>query len=198
MNASHLLVTPIVSTAPRKAVNSLFNCHGARVSHKRPAVYFAGKIYKNCWRHRLIPDLRERGYSDGPIDLPLFKYVGPFFVSCDHGCYHETGGHGAETGCSEDLDNSRSAVFDRCEAAIRVSDLVFAYITTPDCHGTLVEIGMAHILEIPVAVAFEAGPSSTIARDLWFGTVRAESIFFDVTEEHLADLFYLYLQGNIP
>ena len=68
-----------------------------------PALYLAGKIGKNDWRHPLIPGLRERTWSDGPIITPTYEYVGPFFVACSHGCAHGPNSHGVigGEGCFE-------------------------------------------------------------------------------------------------
>ncbi len=61
----------------------------------KPNVYFAGKIGKNDWRHGLVPALRGHDWGDCAIDTEAYRYVGPFFVSCDHGCNHNPHGHGA-------------------------------------------------------------------------------------------------------
>lgn len=86
-------------------------------------IYLAGKIKKNGWRHDLVPGLRDaygidqwtgywRGGRDNPTAMPEswpelqmpngLLYVGPFFVSDDHGCFHSDGRHGLnDYGCGE-------------------------------------------------------------------------------------------------
>ena len=66
----------------------------------RRKIYLAGKVEQNCWRHKIVDGLRGKDWNDGPlpcaihIDGESFDYTGPFFVSCDHGCYHGPGTHG--------------------------------------------------------------------------------------------------------
>ena len=57
-------------------------------------VYLAGKISKNDWRHQLIAGLRNHSWEDGPLTQSGFTYVGPFFISCDHGGFHGPNTHG--------------------------------------------------------------------------------------------------------
>ena len=126
-------------------------------------VYLAGKISKNCWRHSLVPDLR--GYLVGNcIDSPYVadervdrlywdelptifdgvSCVGPYFASCDHGCYHGDGSHGLQT---VEGQNIRNVIARLCSLAIRQADLVFAWISgkslfivepvsLPECDGS--------------------------------------------------------------
>jgi hypothetical protein len=109
----------------------------------KPRIYIAGKIAKNDFRHILVPLLRGHDAKDGSIDCGDFTYVGPFFTSCDHGCYHRPGSHGAAGyGCG-DLVATQREVFDRNQAALTSADLLFAFIEATDCHGTLFEIGWA-------------------------------------------------------
>lgn len=66
----------------------------------RRKIYLGGKVEKNCWRHKIVDGLRGKDWDDGPlpcavhIDGESFDYAGPFFVSCDHGCYHGPQTHG--------------------------------------------------------------------------------------------------------
>lgn len=122
-----------------------------------PRVYMAGKIAKNDWRHGLVPDLRGHLHEDGPVCCGWFTYVGPFFVSCDHGCRHRPGSHGvAGAGCDAEYI-SPASVLHRNQAALQSADLIFAYITAPDCHGTNFEIGFAYGVGIPVFLHFAHG-----------------------------------------
>jgi hypothetical protein len=60
-------------------------------------------------------------------------------------------------------------VTNKCLAAIDNADIVMAWIDTPDCFGTLVEIGFAIGKYKRVLVAFS---DSSLYRDMWFaGTI---------------------------
>lgn len=76
---------------------------------------------------------------------PEWKYYGEF-----HGSIVE-GQHGASNGTDDDL------IVAQCRAAIERADLVFAYINSPDCYGTLVELGMAVASNVFTVAAFERG-----------------------------------------
>ena len=130
-----------------------------------PRIYLAGKISKNCWRHNLIPALRGWEWEEGPLPAGAFTYVGPFFVACDHGCRHRPGTHGA-SGMGCDGENiTRASVFKRNQAALSSADIVFAYIESPDCPGTIAEIGWAASRGIPVYLFFAPGVDHD---DFWY------------------------------
>lgn len=161
-------------------------------------IYLAGKITKNCWRHSIVKDLSiaidgEEGDDDYPIGnyctdfrLPKYwptlersifgihNYTGPYFLSCDHGCYHGKDTHGTTMGREsyEDshgwtMDPNYWSVKDRvqqfCFTAIRSSDLVFAWIDSPDCYGTIAELGYAKAAGVEICIA---GPE--MFNDMWF------------------------------
>lgn len=88
-------------------------------------IYLAGKINKNCWRHSIVTGLKnassplpafvetepEPGHGQ-QLDLPEWPvlknaifgchdYVGPYFRSCDHGCFHGDGRHGVAAGYAD-------------------------------------------------------------------------------------------------
>lgn len=139
----------------------------------KPRVYMAGKIRKNCWRHHLVQDLRrgptksDDGVEADHIECFDFTYVGPFFVSCDHGCYHGHGRHGVVGDCS-DIDGYGSAqgvVPSRSILQIDAADFVLAWIQASDCHGTLVEIGWAVASRVPVVLGYA---SPELEREVWF------------------------------
>lgn len=160
---------------------------------KRPRVYLAGKIAKCDWRHTLVPRLREALYEQGPIDCSTFTYVGPYFVSCDHGCNHGPNTHGAITkwgGTAEPCYGPEGCVPpDRAEIARRAregvcsADLIFAYVEALDCVGTMAEIGFAVALRKPVvlciAPGIEADECWLVAH--WPGVTR-------VSDVHRSDL----------
>lgn len=158
-------------------------------SNPLPKVYLAGKISKHCWRHTLVSHLREHSWDDGPLEQFYFCYVGPFFVGCDHGCYHRPENHGCFQGCSPDCDIPKYEITGLCYAAIRKAQLVFCYITSKDCFGTLVEIGVAHALGIPVVIAFAPGIACEESNEMWFACAGAVRVKYDVTEYSLNEVF---------
>jgi hypothetical protein len=161
-----------------------------RITERRlPYIYLAGKIEKNCWRSRLVTGLREHSWDEGPLEQSTFCYVGPFFVSCDHGCYHGQETHGVGSGCSPVLEIARSEVRALCDAAISKADLVFCYITALDCFATQNEIGWTQAQGIPLVIAFAPGIASAAFNEMWFACVRAAWVQFNVTEDALPELF---------
>jgi nucleoside 2-deoxyribosyltransferase len=122
----------------------------------KPRIYLAGKIAKNDWRHSLVSNLRGHHWTEGDIETNNFIYVGPYFVSCDHGCFHGRDTHGAVgRGCfGNDHEFTKREVFLNNTYALESADLVFAYITSTDCHGTIMEIGNAFALGIPIIITY--------------------------------------------
>lgn len=149
-----------------------------------PTLYLAGKIGKNDWRHVLIPRLRNHTWGNGSIETDSFFYVGPFFISCDHSCGHSPGEHGMAQGCT-DLIYTREEVINLNMAALANTDLVFAYITAPDCHGTIMEIGWAIANGKRVVMAFAP---EIIVDDFWFSSMQCASVHHDVRPCCLADI----------
>jgi hypothetical protein len=150
---------------------------------KREKIYLAGKVTKHGWRDELVPDLRFAwdGYaSDRLADLdewPIlpqgvlgqWDYVGPFFTACDHGCAHDRGIHASVPNPCEGGPTDRNNIFDRCMAALSHADVVFGWLDTTDCYGTLVELGAAYALKKRVLVA---SPTEALP-DLWFSYLCA-------------------------
>lgn len=138
------------------------------------SLYLAGKIDKNDWRHDLVPDLRGHLWTDGPIDTALYKYVGPFFVACDHGCNHKPSSHSATAGYEfGESEFTRSNVISNNNSALNAADLVFAYINAPDCFGTLVELGWALRAGKRVVVVFA---TEILFDDFWYVSHQAHSV----------------------
>ena len=166
--------------------------------NKPKRVYVAGKISKNDFRHRLVPGLANHAFGQEEIVTLDFIYVGPFFVSCDHGCYHGKGTHGVtnELGCAEELEHTRLDVISKNNAAIDSADLVFAYITATDCHGTMVEIGRVtnNLFRPRLAIAFAPGVPFD---DFWYGAKQADSLYYDVRECCLPGLLARSLRETV-
>jgi hypothetical protein len=139
-------------------------------------IYLAGKIGKNDWRHSLVRGLRVTSAMMEDNRHPLWpilvgaifeahNYTGPFFISCNHGCYHGNNQHGVgrrTEGCFNDPPED-GTIIQLCQNAIRKSDLVFAWIDDQTAFGTLVEIGYALGAGVRVAIS---GPEKQ--HDLWF------------------------------
>lgn len=156
-------------------------------------IYLAGKIGKNDWRTELVGGLREAGTEmagglpasqtepprcwdvlEGAIDLRgrSFDYTGPFFIGCDHGCWHRGVPHARGCGVCGDVSRDRN-ILALCTKAIDRSDCVFTWIDAADCHGTVAEIGYAHAKGKRVGIA---GPAAD--RDMWFVHGMAEYVKF--------------------
>jgi hypothetical protein len=128
---------------------------------KMPKVYLAGKISKNDWRHELVPGLRNHAWGDGDLDCGKFIYTGPFFVGCDHGCFHGPDTHGSHAdGCiggGVDGPSSWTEVVQRCRRGVISADLLIVYAESLDCIGSMVELGIAIEGGIPVIFCVAPG-----------------------------------------
>jgi|GEM_PF-788945 len=162
----------------------------------KPRIYLAGKIAINDWRHPLIPNLRGHLWADGDIETSNFIYVGPYFVSCDHGCFHGRDTHGAVgSGCfGNDHEFTKQEVFLNNTAALCTADLVFAYITAVDCPGTIMEIGSAYAIDIPIVIAY--APDINIS-DFWYLNEPAVKVHEKVRECCLHKIFADDVRGMI-
>lgn len=157
-------------------------------------IYAAGKILKNCWRHRLTEASATFNNEELPETWPIrpivfsaHQYVGPYFTSCDHGCSHGTSLHGNGAGCmtNENINDMhkltqsrREKVHKLCHSAIMDCDVFYAHIDTLDCYGTLAEIGFTaaarHILERKPRIYINIEES--LEEDLWFALQYAYKV----------------------
>lgn len=83
--------------------------------------------------------------------LGLHDFVGPYRSTFRKDWDPKYGGYFHGTPCSgqhgmADQDEHRAPVVANCIDAIQRADLVFAYLNSPDCFGTLAEIGMARAM----------------------------------------------------
>lgn len=167
-------------------------------------IYLAGKIQKNCWRHTIVDGLRcadglEQSSGTCPVGCELVMpqkwvelkksvfgihhYVGPFFQSCNHGCYHVDSSHG--------LLVEHKGVVSLCRRAIADATLVFAWIDSPDCFGTIAELGFAAALGKRIWIAGrERFP------DLWFVYELAEKTRFE--DQCPSDILGAMLNRLVP
>lgn len=146
-----------------------------------PAVYLAGKISKNDWRHEVVSSLRGALESyERPADLDpprghlVFKaaeYVGPFVMSDDHGCFHgpNTHGQGAWDACAGAYSHvtTRTEVAQRARVGIAEADHIFVWLDDLTAYGTLVEVGFAAGLGKRVWIYTAPGKDHA---DLWFAS----------------------------
>lgn len=166
-------------------------------------IYLAGKIGKNDWRHKLVKDLHWASAimepsktTSWPRGIKIFdehNYTGPYFIACNHGCYHGSNQHGVGRGNGGCSDNGydEAKIVKLCQDAIRKSDLVFAWMDTADAYGTLVEIGYA--LGIGVRVAISAPEKQ---HDLWFAYASSNAFIPAKTpEEGLRVAIRQYFKG---
>lgn len=156
-------------------------------------VYLAGKIGVHGWRGKIVKDidvLTEDIYRTEPSETYIdgLYTTGPFFICCDHGCYHGSESHGVGAYTEKEIDNDSGITPDRCsgegvpaglvpqicESQIMDSNFLFAYIDSSTCYGTLYEIGYAKAMGIQVAVMF-ANPD--LKRDMWFISESANIVF---------------------
>jgi len=180
-----------------------------------PRIYFAGKVEKGGYREKLFSHgVMSKGRHDATLLGHTIDYVGPFAVSCDHGCFHGATSHGfglnngrpvrrcnicsaprnderpesenyagdcheycgMEDDCEccgrvgdEEFDGesvSAPYVVRRCLSQIYMSDIVYAWIDSFDCYGTLMEIGFASALGKKVCV--EISGTLEGSGELWF------------------------------
>lgn len=143
-------------------------------------VYYAGKIGKNDWRHDIFENLRRVDIEEIEscvkyLTISDIIYNGPYFIACDHGCYHGNSTHGVGIGkasehcCCCVNETKEEKAYDDCLSYIRSSDIVFAYIDSMDCYGTISEIGYAKAIGKPIYIALDSNElSNDEIRDLWF------------------------------
>jgi len=151
--------------AQKRAINPI----GKRAEHH--SVYLAGKISPYDWRAKFgyCFTLDHEDIAGGCIVHvnDSLSITGPFFISCDHGCYHGEGSHGvgaSDGGCMGHFF-SRKDVLEICKQQIDRAEILFAYIDCCDCYGTLAEIGYAHAKGKDIVIVFS---NPEIKKEMWF------------------------------
>lgn len=141
---------------------------------RKPLTYFAGKVGKNDWRMTIVP--RLAGVDLGQIlDCGDFRYGGPYFIACDHGCAHGPGTHGLKsTPCTVSDVPPRWTIPSLCCGWIRRSELIFAWIDEDTCFGTMVELGWAQMMAKPIYIGFR---SKTLSEQMWFAAHGPKTTF---------------------
>lgn len=132
------------------------------------------------------------------------EYAGPFFLADDHGCFHGPHSHGFGAlhwpdcavgdvsdevaraseriyGNGGEWAKTREIIHRSCLNWLQSSDVVFAWVESWDAYGTLVELGYARALGIPIYLCFDLmyrqdvhpdSPSS-VWNDWWFAEQTA-------------------------
>jgi hypothetical protein len=111
-------------------------------------------------------------------------YTGPHFISCDHGCAHGPHTHGRGDDCSGNSESAQHTV-DLCLKAIQQSTAMFAWLDDPTAHGTLIEIGYAKALNIPIVISTPPARQAVVVRsslgmpqrhrsEMWFALTSAD------------------------
>jgi hypothetical protein len=155
-------------------------------------IYLAGKIAKGDWRHLFVPTLRTittPGIWQTTTRVPMrygHTYTGPFFIACDHGCFHGNNKHGAGAVAGQQSPNAicramsvaPAEVIDKAFNGIRRCDYMVVWADSDFTHayGTHAEIGLAKAMGKKIAIIKESHVG--IWDDLWFVLGLA-----DVTQE---------------
>ena len=161
-------------------------------------IYLAGKISKNDWRNNIT---KQSLVTSGPFDkidtVGGHEYVGPYFMSCDHGCFHGKSSHGlsqdggacfaVNNGFYDSMGFTKDVIKQQCLKWIDNADIVLAWINSKDCYGTIAEIGYAHAKNKKIWIVYSTNlfkyplgdlieiPSN---HDMWFIDQMAERICF--------------------
>lgn len=152
--------------------------------YEHHTVYLAGKIRQSGWRenicgYRCGGHTDSYGFYDDLVINGNLTVTGPFFISCDHGCYHGENSHGVgvaqyyytdEDGRKHIYEPCMGEYFTQdevltvCKNQIDKAEIIFAYIDCRDCFGTLSEIGYAHAKGKTI-IKFK---NDDLERDMWF------------------------------
>lgn len=160
----------------------------------KPRIYLAGKIAKNDFRHKLVPELRGTEWPGSPIECKDFIYCGPFFANCDHGCSHGPTRHGVVSdwpcqGQSGMTDGQiRDQVIVTNNNALEIADVVFAYITCLTAYGTLVELGAAYATNKQVVLILGQNLHDDHKRELWYAIRQADAVYQNVAPEDVVHI----------
>lgn len=130
------------------------------------------------WKHSA--DLNEtEGFPREPNNfvLGLHNYVGPYRLTTldasnkGSGYFHGCEGSGQHGFIDED---QRAYVVRECQVAVARAEFVFAFVNTPDCFGTLTEVGYAKALGKYVHVTVLAD-AAWEPGDFWFAELLADA-----------------------
>lgn len=128
---------------------------------------YVGPYFIGC-DHGCAHGPATHGASAHPVDINRPEAIDP---DAEAGDAEEYGAHPWSVfDCLGENapDRHELEIADRCLAAIDRADVLFAWVTTHDAHGTVAEIGYARARGVPVFVAF---PTDFDPSEMWF--VRA-------------------------
>ena len=156
--------------------------------------YLAGKISGTHWRSSIVPGWSQENhsYQYGAAFLEYesdkkwaivpnactalgagLHYAGPWWNDSDS-CGHSSasmssGPHGYGSQISGGTSASRSGeILAAVHSAIACSDMLFAWIDSGDCYGTIYEIGYAKAIGKPVVVGVsEEFCATAVSADMW-------------------------------
>ena len=141
------------------------------------SVYLAGS-FKNDWRYRFVRSeyiLNDMSNQEEIAQTRIGrKYTGPFWVDLMGHC---SGGHITGSG-----EKNKKIVYSRCLSQIDKSDIVFAWIDTMDCYGTLAEIGYAKAKGKTIWIGIDEKlntpdeDSDRLSDQLWFAKEMASVV----------------------
>src|SRR5262249_48638920 len=84
-----------------------------------------------------------------------------------------------------DEQSTPRRVFEVNRRRIANANIIFAFIDQTDCHGTLIELGMAAELGKRIAVAFGENLSTKDMRELWMARMCANAgLYVGVPVDH--------------
>jgi len=156
--------------------------------------YLAGKISGTDWRDSIVPGWSEENHSyqynaafleyDSDKKWAIvpnactvlgagLHYAGPWWNDLDS-CGHSnartsSGRHGYGSQFNPESSAIRSSeILEAVHAAIAGSDMLFAWIDSGDCYGTIYEIGYARAMGKPVVVGVsEEFCGEAVLGDMW-------------------------------
>lgn len=144
-------------------------------------IYFAGKISKYNWRNQLLNKFRI-DEEDEPYIIDEFEYTGPFFISCDHGCYHGDNTHGRlideNAMCSDFHYETRGRTISKCYKWIDEADIVFCWIDDITAYGTFTEIGYAFAKNKIIYIACDEKISKE-SIEIWFPLLSSNVLVYE-------------------
>ena len=145
-------------------------------------------------------DLFDKPFANWPllkgVIMRSHDYVGPYRQTIpDEGSNKNFGYfHGIDSRGSHGQMNmdDQQRVVAACMAAIDKCDMLFAFLNTMDCYGTISEIGYARAKGKFIAVVVRG---ETFGDDMWFPSLMADFIFNanreDLTEKEALERAFL-------
>lgn len=146
-------------------------------------IYLAGKISKNNWRNKILKKSRIDELEAPYILKEGLEYTGPYFLSCDHGCYHGDRTHGRRVEgvsiCSDDyINESRERTISKCYQWIDDADILFCWIDDITAYGTFTEIGYASAKNKIIYIACDKKIERE-SLEIWFPILSSKVLTYE-------------------